>query len=115
MYVAFVIDAFRQAIVGWRASNSSHTEVSLDALEMTIRRREDHNLNGLIQRSDRRVQYLSIRYTERLSLARCARLVYAATATTRPTRAYVPRRRRWPAAGGRRPPARQTWRLLHQA
>lgn len=67
VYVAFVIDVFSRAIVGWRASNSLHTELALDALEMAIWRRQHQDLAGLVHHSDRGVQYLSIRYTERLA------------------------------------------------
>ena len=65
-YVAFVIDVFSRFIVGWRVSNSLHAELALDALEMAIWRRQRQDLSGLIHHSDRGVQYLSIRYTERL-------------------------------------------------
>jgi putative transposase len=67
VYVAFVIDVFSRFIVGWRVSNSLHAELALDALEMAIWRRQRHDLTGLIHHSDRGVQYLSIRYTERLA------------------------------------------------
>ena len=67
VYVAFVMDVFSRAIVGWRASNSLHTELALDALEMAIWRRQRQDLAGLVHHSDRGVQYLSIRYTERLA------------------------------------------------
>ena len=66
VYVAFVIDVFSRFIVGWRVSNSLHVDLALDALEMAIWRRQRQNLRGLIHHSDRGVQYLSIRYTERL-------------------------------------------------
>ena len=68
-YVAFVVDVFSRFIVGWRVSNSLQTELALDALEMAIWRRKRLDLNGLIHHSDRGVQYLSIRYTERLAEA----------------------------------------------
>src|SRR5437763_6299948 len=67
VYVAFVVDVFSRFIVGWRVSNSLHTELALDALEMAIWRRQRQDLTGLIHHSDRGVQYLSIRYTERLA------------------------------------------------
>jgi putative transposase len=67
MYVGFVIDVFSRFIVGWRVSNSLHADLALDALEMAIWRRKRQNLTGLIHHSDRGVQYLSIRYTERLA------------------------------------------------
>jgi putative transposase len=66
-YVAFVTDVFSGFIVGWRVSTSLHTELALDALEMAIWRRQRLDLTGLIHHSDRGVQYLSIRYTERLA------------------------------------------------
>jgi putative transposase len=66
VYVAFVIDVFSRFIVGWRVSNSLHADLALDALEMAIWRRQREDLSGLIHHSDRGVQYLSIRYTERL-------------------------------------------------
>src|SRR5690349_4011012 len=36
VYVALVIDVFSRFIVGWRVSNSLHTALALDALEMAI-------------------------------------------------------------------------------
>jgi len=65
-YTAFVIDAFSRRIVGWRVSSSLRTDLALDALEMAIWSRRDRDLDGLIHHSDRGVQYLAIRYTERL-------------------------------------------------
>jgi len=63
-YTAFIIDAFSRRIVGWRVSSSLRTDLALDALEMATWSRGD--LDGLIHHSDRGVQYLAIRYTERL-------------------------------------------------
>jgi len=68
-YAAFVIDAFSRRIVGWRVSSSLRTDLALDALEMAIWSRGGRNLSGLVHHSDRGVQYLSIRYTERLAEA----------------------------------------------
>lgn len=67
VYVAFVIDVFSRRIVGWKASSSAHTDFVLDALEQALyaRRRDGE----LIHHSDRGVQYVSIRYTERLAEA----------------------------------------------
>ncbi len=69
VYVAFVTDVFSRRIVGWQASRSLKTDLALDALEQAIwsRQREGADLNELIHHSDRGVQYLSIRYTERLA------------------------------------------------
>ena len=75
VYVAFVIDVFSRFIVGWRVSNSLHADLALDALEMAIWRRQRHDLTGLIHHSDRGVQYLSIRDTERLEDAGAVRSV----------------------------------------
>ena len=66
VYTAFVIDAFSRAIVGWRVSSTLRAELALDALEMAIWSRRSADLGGLVHHSDRGVQYLSIRYTERL-------------------------------------------------
>lgn len=68
VYAAFVIDAFSRRIVGWRVSNSLRADLALDALEQAVYERD---LGGgpLVHHSDRGVQYLSIRYTERLAEA----------------------------------------------
>jgi len=65
-YTAFVMDAFSRRIVGWRVMTSLRAELALDALEMAIWAR-GQPLAGLVHHSDRGVQYLSIRYTERLA------------------------------------------------
>jgi transposase InsO family protein len=67
VYVAFVIDVFSRSIVGWRVSNSLRGDLALDALEQALHARDVDE--GLIHHSDRGVQYLSIRYTERLAEA----------------------------------------------
>ena len=67
VYVAFVIDVFSRMIVGWRASSSMRTDLALDALEQALHERVTEE--RLIHHSDRGVQYLSIRYTERLAEA----------------------------------------------
>lgn len=54
-------------IVGWQASRSLRTDLSLDALEQAIWSRQVHGLDELVHHSDRGVQYLSIRYTERVA------------------------------------------------
>ena len=67
VYVAFVIDAFSRRIVGWRVSSSLRSDLALDAREKALHARPDGD--GLVHHSDRGVQYLSIRYTERLAEA----------------------------------------------
>jgi transposase InsO family protein len=71
VYVAFVIDAFARRIVGWRVSNSLRSDIALDALEQALydRDRDIDDDEELIHHSDRGVQYVSIRYTERLAEA----------------------------------------------
>jgi len=68
-YVAFVIDVYSRRIVGWRASSSLRSDLALDALEQALCEREDDRADRLVHHSDRGVQYLSIRYTERLAEA----------------------------------------------
>ena len=68
VYAALVIDAFSRMIVGWQLATHLRTDLALDALEMAIWRRQAE-LGGLVHHSDRGVQYLSIRYTERLAEA----------------------------------------------
>ena len=66
-YVAFITDVFSRMIVGWRASTSLRSDLALDALEQALHARP--RLARLVHHSDRGVQYLSIRYTERLAEA----------------------------------------------
>ena len=69
LYVAFVIDVYARRIVGWRVSTSMHTEFVLDALEQALYARQPERDGALIHHSDRGSQYVSIRYSERLSEA----------------------------------------------
>ncbi|MDQ1902186.1 IS3 family transposase [Paracoccus sp. WLY502] len=69
VYVAFVIDVFARKIVGWRVSTSMTTGFVLDALNQAICQRAPSEVDKLIHHSDRGSQYLSIRYTERLTEA----------------------------------------------
>jgi putative transposase len=66
-YVAFVIDAYSRMIVGWRVATTLRAELALDALEMAVWARQDAGLDGLVHHSDRGVQYLAVRYTQRLA------------------------------------------------
>jgi len=66
-YVAFVIDVFARYIVGWRVSASMRTDFVLDALEQALCDRRPLRKGGLVHHSDRGVQYVSIRYTQRLA------------------------------------------------
>ena len=69
VYVAFVIDAYARRIVGWRVSRTAHASFVLDALEQALHDRRPLRGGGLVHHSDRGVQYVSIRYTERLAEA----------------------------------------------
>ena len=69
VYVAFVIDTYARRIVGWRVSASAHTTFVLDALEQALHDRRPIKGSGLVHHSDRGVQYVSIKYTERLAAA----------------------------------------------
>ncbi len=68
VYVAFIIDAYSRMVVGWQASRSLRSDLAIDALEMAVfnRRRAGADLSQLIHHSDMGVQYLSIRYSQRL-------------------------------------------------
>ena len=69
VYAAFIIDVFSRMVVGWQISQSLRSDLALDALEMAVwnRTRAGQVLDGLVHHSDRGVQYLSIRYSERLA------------------------------------------------
>ncbi len=69
VYTAFVTDVFSRYIVGWKVSTTPRADLALDALEMAIWSRGKTDLKGLVHHSDRGVQYLAIRYTERLANA----------------------------------------------
>ena len=71
VYAAFVIDVFSRRVVGWQLSKSLRTDLALDALEMGLwaRRRDGHRTSGLIHHSDKGVQYVAVRYTQRLAEA----------------------------------------------
>jgi putative transposase len=87
VHVAFVIDAFARRIVGWRVSRTAHAGFVLDALEQALHERRSVRGGGLVHHSDRGVQYVSIKYTERLPRrASSPRSAASATATTMPRR-----------------------------
>ena len=69
VYVAFIVDVFARYIVGWTVSSSPNAKMVLDALEQAIvARNPDPNM--LTHHSDRGVQYLAIKYSERLEEAK---------------------------------------------
>lgn len=67
VYTAFVIDVFARRLVGWKVSHAMRTDFVLDALEQALHQRGDDTGHGLVHHSDRGVQYVSMRYTERLA------------------------------------------------
>ena len=68
VYAAFVLEVFSRRGVGGHVSTDRYTDLALDALNMGIwaRRRRGDDLSQLIHHSDRGVQYIAVRYTERL-------------------------------------------------
>ena len=62
------LDAYRRFIVGWQAGTQLRTDFALDVFERALWWRKA-DIEGLIHRSHRGVQYLSIRHTERLAEA----------------------------------------------
>jgi len=67
VYVAFIIDVFARHVIGWRVARSMQTELVLDALEQALWSRP--GIDGVVHHSDRGSQYLSIKYSERLTAA----------------------------------------------
>jgi transposase InsO family protein len=67
VYTAFVIDVFARRIVGWKVAHAMRTDFVLDALEQAIHQRRAEEVADLVHHSDRGVQYVSMRYTERLA------------------------------------------------
>ncbi len=71
VYAAFVVDVFSRRVVGWQLSTSLRTDLALDALDMGLwtRAHDGHDTSALVHHSDRGVQYVAVRYTERLAEA----------------------------------------------
>jgi putative transposase len=69
VYVAFVVDVYSRAVVGWAAATTKATPFVVAALEMATWRR-DHDghpvQKGLIHHSDVGSQYTSFRFTAHL-------------------------------------------------
>ncbi|WAC97733.1 IS3 family transposase [Streptomyces sp. NA13] len=69
VYVAFVVDVFSRAIVGWSAATSKRAKLVLDALDMALWRRDRAGNPagpGLIHHSDAGSQYTSFAFTAHL-------------------------------------------------
>jgi putative transposase len=71
VYAAFVLDVFSRRVIGWQLSLNLRTDLALDALRMGLwtRQRDGHDTGHVIHHSDRGVQYVAVRYTERLAQA----------------------------------------------
>ena len=71
VYVAFVIDAYAGAIVGWEASASKQTRFVESAIRQAaaFRSRQGHPIDGAIHHSDAGSQYTSVRFGETLTLS----------------------------------------------
>ena len=71
VYAAFVVDVYSRRVVGWQLSKSLRTDLALDALEMGLwtRAHAGRDTTGVIAHSDKGVQYLAVRYTQRLAEA----------------------------------------------
>jgi putative transposase len=71
VYVAFAIDLYSRAIVGWSASTTKDVSFVEQCLQMALWRR-DHTSRpvpaGMIHHSDAGSQYTSVRFTETLAL-----------------------------------------------
>lgn len=69
VYVAFVVDIYSRAIVGWAAATNKRTRLVLDAVDMGLWRRDraGHPVEaGLVHHSDAGSQYTSFRFTSHL-------------------------------------------------
>jgi putative transposase len=66
-----VLDVFSRRVIGWQVSTSLRTDLALDALEMGLwtRTRAGQDTADLVHHSDRGVQYVAVRYTQRLAEA----------------------------------------------
>jgi len=64
LYLAGVTDVFTRAVAGWAMSNTLHTQLVEDALEMAILRRRPRG--QVIHHSDQGTQYTSLAFGRRL-------------------------------------------------
>lgn len=70
-YVAFVIDAYAGAIIGWESSPSKETRFVESAIRQAaaLRSRQGHPIDGAIHHSDAGSQYTAVRFGETLTLS----------------------------------------------
>lgn len=65
LYLAVVLDLFSRRVVGWSMAAHTRTQLTLDALQMALSRRQP--APGLLFHSDRGVQYTAEAYQQRLA------------------------------------------------
>jgi putative transposase len=65
LYLAVILDAYSRKVVGWAMADHLRTELATAALDMALRTRRPKP--GLVQHTDRGVQYTSTAYGELLS------------------------------------------------
>jgi transposase InsO family protein len=57
VYLAVILDAHSQRVVGWALERTLGTELTIQALRMALKRRQP--AEGMVHHSDRGVQYAS--------------------------------------------------------
>ncbi len=67
LFLAALIDLHTRKVVGWSMRETLHASIALEALDMAIRRQRP--APGLIQHSDRGVQYAADEYRQALAAA----------------------------------------------
>jgi len=66
VYLAVILDVFTRRCIGWQLGKYLDTQLTLDALNQTLRQRWNSSLHGLIHHSDQGVQYASADYVNQL-------------------------------------------------
>jgi len=71
VYAAFILDVCSRRVVEWQRWTSLRPDLALDALNMGLwaRQREGHDTSALVHHSDKGVQHVACRCTERLAEA----------------------------------------------
>jgi putative transposase len=67
LYLAFILDVYSRKVVGWSMTAHLRTELVVDALEMSLWRRNPDV--GLIHHTDQGVQYTALWFSKRLEEA----------------------------------------------
>ena len=75
VYVAFVIDAYAGAIIGWEAASVKHTHFVESAIRQAaaLRARQGHRIDGAIHHSDAGSQYTPIHSVTHCPCRGCGR------------------------------------------